>query len=197
MTDKPNQKDTSLVPTTEQALTRRSSALVRRGLNSLERLHSSHTGHDGSQNSGKASQSEAKTQSVLEALDELLEKEGAVAEVGPDYYADFVNLNDDQMGILINGVIVETEKELNRMLLDKERSYTDTEFLEPIKTKLWLMSRGWLRFGQDGKLYMYKPEGPEPTPEMEQLLDNRLDRAVPQIGPTLINLVRRSAKNST
>ena len=83
------------------------------------------------------------------------------------------------------------------MLLDEERRYTDLELLKNIENKLWLISRGWLRFGEDEKLYMFKPDGPEPTPEMEQLLDDRIDRAVPQIGPTLIDLVRRSVKNAT
>jgi hypothetical protein len=197
MTDKPNQKDTSLVPTADQALTRRSSTLVRRGLNALERLHSSHPGHERGQHSDKATQSEGETETVREALAKLLEEKGSVAEVGPDYYASFVNLNDDQMGGLIGLVILASEKELNRMLLDQERRYTDPELLKHIVNNLWLISRGWLRFGEDEKLYMFKPDGPEATPEMEQLLDNRIDRAVPQIGPTLIDLVRRSAKNST
>ena len=41
MNDKPDHKDTGLVPTTDKALTTRSSALIRRGLNALERLKSS------------------------------------------------------------------------------------------------------------------------------------------------------------
>jgi hypothetical protein len=195
MSDKADPKDSSLVLTTVKPLTTRSSALVRRGLNDLEVIDNSEPGHDGGQNSDKTGQSEGKTHSVREALAELLEEKGSVAEVGPDYAA-FLNLNDEQMGGLIGLVILASEKELNRMLLDEEGSYTDSELLKNIENKLWLISRGWLRFGEDEKLYMFKPDGPEPTPEMEQLLDARLNRAVPQIGPTLIDLVRRSAKNS-
>jgi hypothetical protein len=196
MSDKTDPKESSLVPTTVKPLTTRSSALVRRGLNDLEAIDNSEPGHDGGQNSDKMGPSKGKTHSVREALAELLEEKGSVAEVGPDYYGDFLNLNDDQMGGLIGLVILASEKELNRMLLDEEGSYTHSALLKNIENKLWLISRGWLRFGEDEKLYMFKPDGPEPTPEMEQLLDARLNRAVPQIGLTLIDLVRRSAKNS-
>ena len=76
MSDKPDHKDTGLVPTTDKALTRRSSALVRRGLNALERLNSFRPGHDSGENSGEASQSEGKTQGVREALASFLKKKG-------------------------------------------------------------------------------------------------------------------------
>ena len=59
------------------------------------------------------------------------------------------------MGTLIALVISATEKELNRMLLDEEQRYTDPELLKHIENKLWSISRGWLRFGEDdGKLYI-------------------------------------------
>ena len=109
------------------------------------------------------------------------------------YRALFFNLNDHQMASLIKLVILASEKELNRMLFDQERKCTDAELLKHIQSKLWMLSRGWLGFGElDGQLYMYKPDGPEPTPEMEQLLDDRINRAVPEIGPTLIDLVKKS-----
>ena len=197
MTDRSDNRNKSLVRSSDKTLRQSSSGLVRRGLNAIERLQSSHPGHDGGQNSGKASQTEGKTQDIFEAMAEVLERQGAVAAVGPSYYEDFVNQNDDEMGELIQLVILASEKELNRILLGKKPSHPDSELMRPIKTKLRLMSRGWLRFGKDGKLYCYKPDGPEPTALMKILLDNRIERAVPQILPTLLDLVKKSVKNST
>ena len=74
MTDKPDHKDTGLVPTTDKTLTTRSSALIRRGLNAVESLNGFDPGLEGDHNPGMASQSEAKTQSTGERLDAYLEK---------------------------------------------------------------------------------------------------------------------------
>ncbi len=195
MTD--NRKDTSLVITTDSSVTKRSSALVRRGLETLG-LHNFYPRDKSGGNSGPPRPNEGKTQSIYEALAELLEKEGSVAEVGPDYYADFVNLNDDEIASLIRLVIIASEKELNRMLLDKERKFADPDLVKFIKNSLWAIAHGWLRFGEeDGKLYMFKPDGPEPTSEMAQLIDDRINRTEPQIGPAFIDLVTKSVKNST
>jgi hypothetical protein len=131
---------------------------------------------------------EGKTQRLTEAMAEILEKKGAVAEVGPNHYAEFANLNDDQMSNLIRLVIIAQAEEINRMVFDEERRYTDADILKVIENSLDLMFQGWLRFNEDGKLYMFKPEGPKPAPEMEQLWEDRLARSVPLIEPTALNL---------
>ena len=88
-----------------KSLTRRSSALVRRGLETVNRLADANDQNPGDKNFDNAGEDTGKETNLTDWLTNYLEKKGAVAEVGALYYYDFVNLSDDEMESLIKLVI--------------------------------------------------------------------------------------------
>ena len=132
-----------------------------------------------------------KKQSLIEWFEEIAEKSGSVAEVGPEYYTAYLELTDREMRKLIGLIIRCSAKEINRMVFDENRRYRDEDIFKLIKNTLHIMFHGLMRISQDGVLCCYKRQGPDPTPEVEQLFEEKVARSEPLIRRALIEVLNR------
>ena len=82
------------------------------------------------------------------------------------------------------------------MISSKEKRYKDADILRLIQNTLTLMFKGWVCFNDDG-LAMVKPTGPEPTPEMERLFEERIANAGPLIRRAFVEVMNRQPRDST
>lgn len=128
---------------------------------------------------------------LIEWLENHLEKKGAVAEIGPEYYTEFLQFTDKQMRRLIRHIIYAHAKEINRMVFDHTRKYKDEDIYRLVQNTLSFMAVGLMRFGPDRKLYMFKCQGPKPTPKVQQLLDEKVARCMPLIRRAFVEVINR------
>lgn len=130
---------------------------------------------------------------ITEWLEDYLEKKGAVAEIGPEYYTEFLELTDKQMRSVIRLIIYGLDKEIRRMASDSSGRYKDEHIYKLVQNTLSLMAVGVIRFRADGALCMYKCLGPEPTPEVQKLLDEKVARCLPLIRRAFVQVINRQA----
>lgn len=128
---------------------------------------------------------------VTEWLENYLEKKGAVAEIGPEYYTEFLELTDKEMRRIIRLIIYGHAKEINRMVFDDRRRYKDEDIYKLVQNTLSFMAVGLIRFGPDGNLCMFKCQGPKPTPEVQQLIDEKVARCMPLIRRAFVEVINR------
>jgi len=128
---------------------------------------------------------------ITEWLEDYLEKKGAVADIGPEYYTEFLEFTDRQMRKLIRMIIYGLHKEINRMAF--EGRYTDEDIYSLVQKTLSWMAVGEIRFGPDGKLCMFKCKGPKPTPEVHKLLDEKVTNCLPLIRRAFVEIINRQA----
>ena len=134
-------------------------------------------------------------QAIPEWLEEYLERKGSVAEVDEKFYLSFLERSDKEMRALIRLIIYGLSKEINRMVFDEKGRYKDADILKLIQGTLFLMSLGVMQFSDDGKLCMYKPQGPKPTREVKRRLEERVEKCVPLIRRALIEGLNRQARS--
>jgi hypothetical protein len=95
------------------------------------------------------------------------------------------------MRALIRLIIYGLEREINRMVFDEKGRYKDAHILKLIQDTLFWMSTGLMQFGADGKLCLYKPQGPKPTPQVKRLMQERVEKCAPLIRRGLIEVLNR------
>lgn len=132
-----------------------------------------------------------KEPTLIEWLESYLEKKGSVAEIGPEYYAEFLQFTDKDMRKIIRHIIYGLAKDINRMAFDDTGRYKDEDIYRLVQNTLSFMAVGLIRFGEDGKLYMFKCQGPKPTPKVQQLLDEKVARCLPLIRRAFVEVINR------
>jgi hypothetical protein len=131
-----------------------------------------------------------KRPTLIEWLEKNLEERGAIGKVDREYYVSFLEMSDKEIYQIIRLIIYASAKEINRMAFDEQRRYKDADFFRLIQNALSLMFEGWLCFNDNG-LGMVKPDGPEPTPAVKRLLDQRAGNAMPLIRRAFVEVMNR------
>ncbi len=120
----------------------------------------------------KKSNSGSNRPDVIDAIELVCEKNGSVAEVGPEYYRDFAKLDDNEIRaliriLLLNGStdVYQTASKPNGAILIAERVYSELSFV----------SWGLMQISPFGKPAFYKRLGPEATSEEMGALTRRVE----------------------
>ena len=107
--------------------------------------------------------------SLMDFVLERCEDSGAIAEVEPDHYQQFINMDDAAMRSLIRTVIFFNIPAIN----DTDHWKSDDELLDMLESNLYLILSGLMYFPEDGdELVICKPTI-MPTEDEKQLLRTR------------------------
>lgn len=101
----------------------------------------------------------------------------------PDFYADFVQLDDTAMRSLIDASIMSAAERLNRIF--KDDTLDDHAAMERMTDEIMgllrLVARGNMAFAADGIGRIYRVDSPAPTPAEEAAIERRLTAARPLV----------------
>lgn len=126
---------------------------------------------------------------LIEAIERICEETGAVHAFGPEERAAFLWLTEAQMGGLIRRIIYAQADEINRMVFTKPRRHTEEDLLDLIQNTLSTISMGLCGFDEAGNLVFSKPEGREPSPDVEVMLKKKVADSRPLIRPVFLEVL--------
>jgi hypothetical protein len=129
-------------------------------------------------------------QKLLSAIYGICERDGAITNVGPEYYSDFLNIPERGMEALIACIICDRAESINRKLYSNEFG-GEEKLLEYITDFLDMMAQGIVGIGEaNGKLVFSKPVGLPPDSKMEKKIDNKIKSSLPIIKKVLLKSCR-------
>jgi hypothetical protein len=116
---------------------------------------------------------------LFEDYGRICEDDGAINPVNLEFYLSFINMSDDHMKALIRQIIIAQSDDINRIMFSQDQESQDREkdIYNMILNVLSLISHGYLSIGEDGDLRCFKPVGPAPDDETQQLIEKQISHA--------------------
>ncbi len=111
---------------------------------------------------------------IIDVIDAICEKDGAISEVGPDYYQIFSQLDDDSMRALIRVLLLNSSKDAYRLGAKPDGKQ---QVCKSIKTQLELVGLGIMQVDTFGRPGLYKRVGPDATKAESEKIETRINSA--------------------
>lgn len=131
---------------------------------------------------------------IIDHIEEISEKNGAFAEVGPAYYSSFAKLSSKSMRALIRVLIVNSSENFEKLATQPNGSRI---VCERIQRDLSLVSWGIMQIDCFGVPAFFKRIGPEATVREKAALNKRLTVAEKEILETVEELVTYLLKRNS
>lgn len=128
---------------------------------------------------------------IIDELEDLCERGGSVAEIGPDYYESFLALTDDEMAFLARAVLSGQAKEAGRILATESVAKAPDKLIRLAGNVLSVLAIGLARLNHFGQLRFFKRVGPEPEPDVHEALMEKIANARPIIERAVREFVRQ------
>jgi hypothetical protein len=106
------------------------------------------------------------------AVDKMYMEIEVTTDVGPDYYATFCGMDDQEMRSLVRFILFDRAKEINRKITEK--TFNIEELLKITGEMLRLFSKGMLKAMDNGECWVHRAVGPAPTTEEHDAIDAKI-----------------------
>ena len=110
---------------------------------------------------------------IIQAVDRICEKDGAISKVGPEFYRKFPEFSAKAMNILLKIVIREEANSINSVVFGEKAGTTD-EIVTIVQGTLRCIALGRFKVREDYRIGVCKPIGPKPTKEESEAIEARL-----------------------
>jgi hypothetical protein len=129
-----------------------------------------------------------RSKDIIDYVEALSARKGAVCQVGPNYYSAFLHLTQLQVEKLVVVLLLEQEKEVRRLTSNKPSLQSIQRVASFIGKTLKVISIGLASFDCFGRLIITARIGSEPTAKMSDALERHLEK----IQPVIENTVRKT-----
>lgn len=117
---------------------------------------------------------QSRPRDLIDAIQDFCEKQGSTVEVGPPYYDAFVRLDDREMVEMIFDLMRH-----QRQYIQNKKGDVVANAMDFATAMLRFLASGCISFDEYGRICFLKPIGPEPTDEIWEELDARIERGKP------------------
>ncbi len=125
---------------------------------------------------------------IIDAVEELAAASGNFQNVGPEYYESFLSLTPADVCRLVVFIMVDQEREVRRLAGGQTDSAAVAQISKFVRNNFTGISIGIARFDPFGRFGFVARIGPEPTPEMHDAMQERMEL----IAPVVTNTVRQT-----
>ena len=135
-------------------------------------------------------------QKLLDAMFEICEKEGAITEVGPEYYKAFLDMSPKGSEVLIKCIVCESADLINNNVFSGNWT-REEDISDHIGLILDMMSLGIMGVEEEkGHLVFSKPVGDPPNASIQEKLDEKIKSTIPIIRKVILELLDKESTHT-